>query len=258
MMRPVISEYFSSREPSVIRCAQIDFSGRSDDVRAINVSIGNVSLPMHPAMVERMKGLGGGDSPFVHGVVKYTKTVGLQETRSAFLNIIASSGLNAEALQVLVTEGGSQAMGLVILGVCGAAGSGERPLLVIDPAYTNYKAMAARLGRGVISITRTLQEDGTFTLPGISEIEKVIESGNPGALLVIPYDNPTGQLYDRDMLISLARLCVKHNIWLVSDEAYRELQYAGRGAVSIWGLSNREVPGVECLWITNRRPGYRQ
>lgn len=242
---PVISEYFSSREPSVIRSAQIEFSRRRDNVRAINVAIGNVSLPMHPAMIERMKGLGGGDSPFRHGVVKYTETVGLQETRSAFLNIIAFSGFTADGLQVLVTEGGSQAMELAILGVCGAAGSGERPLLVIDPAYTNYKAMAARLGRGVISITRTLQEDGAFTLPGISEIEKVIESGNPGALLVIPYDNPTGQLYDLDMLISLARLCVKHNIWLVSDEAYRELQYTGRGAVSIWGLSNREVPGIE-------------
>jgi len=244
-MRPVISEYFSSREPSVIRSAQIDFSRRRDNVRAINVAIGNVSLPMHPAMIERMKGLGGGDSPFRHGVVKYTETAGLQETRSAFLNIIASSGFTADALQVLVTEGGSQAMELAILGVCGAAGSGERPLLVIDPAYTNYKAMAARLGRGVISITRSLQEDGAFTLPGISEMERVIESGNPGALLVIPYDNPTGQLYDRDMLISLAGLCVKHNIWLVSDEAYRELQYTGRRAVSIWGLSNREVPGIE-------------
>ncbi len=244
-MRPVISEYFSTREPSVIRSAQIDFSRRRDNVRAVNVAIGNVSLPMHPAMIERMKGLGGGDSPFRDGVVKYTETVGLQETRSAFLNIIASSGLTADGLQVLVTEGGSQAIELAILGVCGAAGSGEQPLLVIDPAYTNYKAMADRLGRGVISIVRTLQEDGAFTLPGISEIEKVIESGNPGALLVIPYDNPTGQLYDRDMLISLARLCVKHNIWLVSDEAYRELHYAGRGTVSIWGLSNREVPGIE-------------
>jgi len=244
-MRPVISEYFSNREPSVIRSAQIDFSRRRDNVRAVNVAIGNVSLPMHPAMIERMKGLGGGDSPFRDGVVKYTETVGLQETRSAFLNIIASSGFTADGLQVLVTEGGSQAMELAILGVCGAAGSGERPLLVIDPAYTNYKAMAARLGRGMISIARALQEDGTFTLPGISEIEKVIENGNPGALLVIPYDNPTGQLYDRDMLISLARLCVKQNIWLVSDEAYRELQYTGRGAVSIWGLSNREVPGIE-------------
>lgn len=244
-MKPVMSEYFSTKEPSVIRSAQIEFSRRRDNVRAVNVAIGNVSLPMHPAMVERMKRLGGGDSPFGHGVVKYTETVGLQETRSAFLNIIASSGLSVDGLQVLVTEGGSQAMELVIVGVCGAPGSGERPLLVIDPAYTNYKAMAVRLGRGVISIARTLKEDGTFTLPGINEIERVIESGNPGALLVIPYDNPTGQLYDRDMLISLAGLCVKHNIWFVSDEAYRELYYAGRGVVSVWGLSNGDVPGIE-------------
>jgi aspartate aminotransferase len=61
---------------------------------------------------------------------------------------------------------------------------------------------------------------------------------------VIPYDNPTGQFYDRETLVALARLCVEHDLWLVSDEAYRELHYVAQPAVSVWGVGDDEVPGI--------------
>ena len=247
-MKPAISDYLSAREPSVIRLAQIEYSMRKDGVNAVNVAIGNVSLPMHPAMIKRMSGLRDEGSPFKDGVVKYTATVGTDETREAFLNIISSSGFNTTGLNVQVTDGGSQAMELVILGVCGKAGSdrtGEKPLLVIDPAYTNYSAFAGRIGRGVVSVTRELDDSGIFRLPDIKEIEKTIKSYRPGGILVIPYDNPTGQLYSREMLIQLARLAVKYNLWIISDEAYRELYYEDAPAVSIWGITESDVPGIE-------------
>ena len=245
MTRPILSEHFQTREPSVIRTAQIEFARRTDPVRAVNVAIGNVSLAMHPAMGRRLKSLGAEDSPFRDGAVKYTPTVGLEETRRAFLHILASSGFATEGLHVQVTDGGSAAMELVVLGVCGPAGSKERPLLVIDPTYTNYTAMAARLGRGVAAVRRTLQGDGRFSLPDMAEIQRRIVEHRPGALLVIPYDNPTGQLYTPEQMADLARLAVRHNLWLASDEAYRELLYAETGPVSIWGLTDREVPGIE-------------
>jgi len=244
-MKPFLSEHFQHREPSDIRLAQIEFMKRAEPVEAINVAIGNVSLPMHPAMIRRLAGLQAPDSPFREGVVKYTATVGVEETRQAFLNIIASSGLSTQGLHVQVTEGGSQAMELILLGVCGPAGSGKRPLLAIDPTYTNYGAMAERIGRATVSMTRTLAGDGRFTLPGTDEIESLIRRHKPGALLVIPYDNPTGQFFSREQMRELAGLCVRHNLWLVSDEAYRELYYTEGGAVSIWGLAEREVPGIE-------------
>src|SRR4030042_1257874 len=105
--------------------------------------------------------------------------------------------------------------------------------------------MAGRPGRDTVSMTRTLGADGRFTLPSLEEIERLIRRHKPGALLVIPYDNPTGQLCSQEQLRELASLCVKHNLWLVSDEAYRELFYTGGRAVSVWGLSDREVPGIE-------------
>ena len=244
-MKAQLSPHFQKREPSVIRTAQIEFNKRKDGAEAVNVAIGNVSLPMHPAMVRRLADLQAEGSPFRDGAVRYTPTVGMEETRRAFRHIIASSGFPADHLHVQVTDGGSQAMELVILGVCGEAGTGEKPLLIIDPTYTNYTAMAGRLGRRVVSLQRTLRADGRFTLPDRSRIEAIIREHRPGALLVIPYDNPTGQLYSRQQMLELAELCVRYNLWMASDEAYRELIYTGGEVVSIWGIGDRDVEGIE-------------
>jgi aspartate aminotransferase len=241
---PALSAHFAARQPSAIRVASIRFEKRATPAQALNVAIGNVSLPMHPAMRARLAGLTGGESPFRDGVVRYTATAGLAETREAFLHVIASSGFSTEGLHAQITDGGSQAMELVIVGCCGPAGSRERPLMLVDAAYTNYRAFAARLGRRTVSIQRTLQDDGHFTLPGLDRIAAVMREHRPGALVVIPYDNPTGQLYDRAVLVALARLCVEHDVWLVSDEAYRELHYRGDRAVSVWSLTEDEVPGI--------------
>lgn len=244
-MKPELSQHFSNRNPSAIRLAQIKFAERNDMTKPVNTAIGNVSLPLHPAISGRMFNLKDRNSPFREGVVKYTATVGTAEANAAFLNIIASSGFKTEGLYSQITNGGSQAMEMVILGVCGGAGSGDRPLLLIDAAYTNYNAMAARVGRRTVSVSRTLSENGEFTLPSIEEIEKVISQEKPSAMVVIPYDNPTGQFYTQEAMIELARICVKHNIWMISDEAYRELFYKKEKTSSIWGITDREVPGIE-------------
>jgi aspartate aminotransferase len=241
---PVISEYFKSIKPSAIRTTQIKFSSRSDDTKALNAAIGNVSLPLHPALKARLDKLGT-ESPFQDGVVQYTATIGMKETNDAFLNIIASSGYDSDHLYSQVTDGGSQAMDLVILGTCGAAGSNEKPLMLIDPAYTNYKSKAGELGRKIVSISRNLEENGTFALPLRAEIEKVFIENNPGCLVVIPYDNPTGSFLNKEQMIMLAELCVKYDTWMLSDEAYREAFYTDSEPVSIWGLTNKDVPGIE-------------
>lgn len=243
-MNPQLSVHFSQRQPSAIRLAQIAHMKRTDQVEAINTAIGNVSLPMHPAMQERLFNLKTPPSPFTQGVVKYSATIGFPETNQAFLNIIAASHCQTQGLFSQITDGASQAMELVILGVCGRAGKSEAPLLLIDAAYTNYMAMAQRVGRQTVSFTRTLQPDGSFSLPDLSVIEKIISTEQPQALLVIPYDNPTGQFFNHQQMVDLATICVKHNLWMISDEAYRELQYQGEPMSSIWKLTEKEVPGI--------------
>lgn len=247
MNKPILSAHFESRKPSDVRLAQMKYDERKIKPQAvINVGIGNVSLPTNPAMQKRMFELAAPESPFAKGVVRYSGTAGTPECQDAFKNILKCEGFDTSNLHVQVTDGGSAGMELLLIGVCGPAGTDERPLLMIDPAYTNYISFAERVGRKTVTVKRHLGEDGKFNLPELDKIEETIKTHNPGALLVIPYDNPTGQLYDDHTMRDLANLCVKYNMWMISDEAYRELYYeAGKNLVSIWGLTDKDVPGIE-------------
>ncbi|MBN2260902.1 MAG: aminotransferase class I/II-fold pyridoxal phosphate-dependent enzyme [Clostridiales bacterium] len=247
MNKPILSTHFESRTPSSVRLAQMKYEDRKIKPEAvINVGIGNVSLPTNPAMMKRMFNLDAPESPFKNGIIRYSSTVGFSETQDAFKNILACEGFDTSNLHVQVTDGGSAAMELLLIGTSGAAGTEDKPLMMIDPAYTNYISFAERVGRATVTVKREMTEDGKFNLPELNIIEEEIKKHNPGALLVIPYDNPTGQLYDYDTMKDLAKLCVKYNMWMVSDEAYRELYYeVEKPLVSIWGLTDADVPGIE-------------
>ncbi len=247
MSKPELSAHFQSRKPSAVRLAQMKYEEREVKPQAvINVGIGNVSLPTNPAMQKRMFNLDAEESPFKDGVVRYTPTVGTKESIGAFKNILDAEGFDTSKLNIQVTDGGSSGMELIILGVSGPAGTDEKPLMLIDPAYTNYLSFAERLGKKTITVKRTMDEEGSFNLPSSEELEEIIKENKPAAILVIPYDNPTGQLYDYDTMKDIAKLCVKYNMWMVSDEAYRELYYKeDKPLVSIWGLSDEDVPGIE-------------
>jgi len=234
--------------PSVIRQAQIVFSQRTDkdSIQVVNLAIGNVSLPMHPAMQTRMNELG--NSRFSDGIVKYTPSAGTQEARAAFLNIISAEGIDTSKLFSMITDGGSAAMELMMLGVCGP--SALRPLMLLDPAYTNYIEFSKRLSIPVVTAYREIHDDGIFAFLNLNSIESCIEKNHPTALLVIPYDNPTGQFLPKGTLSELARLCAKHGLWLVSDEAYRPLYYGQEESSSIWAISEQDVPGVSGIRIS--------
>ncbi len=104
--------------------------------------------------------------------------------------------------------------------------------------------MAKRTGRSTVAVTRHLEENGKFTLPKLALIEKVIQDTHPAALLVIPYDNPTGQFFPQKILNELGALCVKYNLWMLSDEAYREVFYTQGQTSSVWGITEKDVPGI--------------
>ena len=242
---PNLSKHYTLRLPSEIRQAQMIFSERSDKhlVNVINVAIGNVSLPLHPKMFKKLKSIG--INTFKDGVVKYTPSKGIKSARMALLKIIcADIGFKLKNVYSQITDGGSQAMELMLLGVCGPNSS--RPLMIFEPTYTNYIDFCNRLSIPLISYERSINSNGNFKDLDISLLENIIQTKQPSAILIIPYDNPTGLLLKKKDLISIAKLCVKHNIWLVSDEAYRGLNYKNHhDSVSIWSLSNKIVPDIE-------------
>lgn len=242
MTNPKLSKHFKNRKPSVIRQAQIEFSKRKDinNVDVLNLAIGNVSLPIHPAMKKRLKEIG--QTRFSDGVIKYTSTVGNQETRDAFLNILESEGIDTSNIFASITDGGSSAMELMMLGVCGPASNS--PIMLLDPAYTNYLEFAKRLAINVITVSRSINNDGSFVSIDLNKIESKIKQHKPKAILVIPYDNPTGQFLTQKTLNRLAKICIKYGIWLVSDEAYRPLFYSEGKQSSIWMINEKTVPGI--------------
>jgi aspartate aminotransferase len=241
---PSLSDHLQSRQPSEIRKAQILFAERADkdEVEVVNLAIGNVGRAIHPALKKRMDALTEIPSPFADGVVRYSASAGLEETQQAFLNLLTIDGLDTEGLGCVITDGGSMAMELMVLATCGP--KSERPLLLVEPAYTNYKSMAERAGVPTVSISRVLDEDGTFHPPDLEALDAILEQEQPAALVVIPADNPTGQYLSRETLVKIAQLTVKHDIWLVSDEAYRQLHYTGGAASSIWSITEDDVPGI--------------
>ncbi|MFN3910048.1 MAG: aminotransferase class I/II-fold pyridoxal phosphate-dependent enzyme [Candidatus Anstonellaceae archaeon] len=240
-----LSEHFKEISPSAIRMAQIKFMERKDNCIAINVAIGNVSLPMHPAMIKRLENLSSKNSPFANGVVRYTETVGTKEANEAFLNVLRSSGIDTTNLYSQILDGGSQAMEIAILGTTKDHDQEKKPLMLIEPIYANYVSFAKRLSKKIVCIKRKLNEDGRYSLPDIEKIEEVIRENKPGAIVVIPYDNPTGQYLTNEQMIEIAKLAIKYDMWIISDEAYRELHYNDKEAVSIWKITNKEVQGIE-------------
>ena len=238
-----ISQHFQERSPSVIRKAQIEYSKREDkdSINVINMAIGNISMPMYPAMRDRMIALGV--ERIADGIVRYTPTPGTEEARKAFLNILSAEGFETKDIFSLVTDGGSSAMELMLLGICGP--SSKRPILFLDPTYTNYKEFAKRLSIPTVSSIRPINDDGTFSKLNLKDIESLIIEHDPAGILIIPYDNPTGQFLSYEIIKEIAKIVVKHDIWLVSDEAYRSLSYTDGNVSSIWILNDKEVQGIK-------------
>ena len=237
--KATLSAIFQNAKVSSLRQAQQLYRARTDGVLAVDASIGNVRLPMHPAMIGRLNSLGK-NKQFASGVVCYPPSVGTEEANKALINLIAASGAQTKNLHSMITSGGSQAMDYSILGTC----SSQKPLLIFEPIYPNYKIISQSLSIGVVCMMRTLKDNGKFSECDITLLEKIIKKENPGAIVVIPYDNPTGDMLSFDNLVEIAKLCVKHNIWLISDEAYRNIYYTKDRPTGIWLLTEDLVPGI--------------
>ncbi len=254
-----VSELFKCIQPSAIRTAQIKFRKRNEQdkaagkklTKAINVAIGNVSLKTHPVMLERyLKSI---DKDLRVGDWRYSETVGRDICNETFINIVKSflpNNINPK-LYAFTTDGSSTLMKTAMLGVCGEPGKNEKPLLVIDPIYTNYLSIAKETGRAIVSVRRILLDNGKFTDVDVNTVEEAIKKHKPGALVIIPYDNPSGQLMKQEIINEYAKLCVKYKIFLISDEAYRGLYYTSESqatqpqAPTVWNMTNKEVPGIE-------------
>jgi len=153
-------------------------------------------------------------------VLEYSHSAGNESYRRKLVSYYKSVGINVSYDQILITTGGSEA---IMFGFFACLNPGDE-VIIPEPFYANYNGFAVAAGVKVVPITSHI-ENG-FALPPIADFEKVI-TPNTKAIVVCSPNNPTGYLYSREEMEALKTICLEHNLYLFSDEAYREFAYDG-------------------------------
>ena len=174
---------------------------------------------------------------FSDKVVEYSHSAGFESYRIGLAKYYQNLGIDIVHEDLMVTTGGSEAL-LFALNSCLDAGD---EIIIPEPFYANYNGFSISSGVTVKPITTSIN-DG-FILPEIEEFEKLI-TPNTKAILICNPGNPTGYLYSKEELERLRDVVVKHDLFLISDEVYREFVYDGNdhhSVLSIEGLDQNAI-----------------
>lgn len=169
-------------------------------------------------------------------VLEYSHSAGNESYRRKLVQYYKKVGIDVSYDQIMITTGGSEA---IMFGFFTCLNPGDE-VIIPEPFYANYNGFACAAGVNVVPITSHI-ENG-FALPPIEDFEKVITSKTK-AIVVCNPNNPTGYLYSREEMEELKDICLKHNLYLFSDEAYREFCYDGEyiSAMHLTGLEENVV-----------------
>ncbi len=162
-------------------------------------------------------------------ILEYSPSDGLLELRTQMVKYYAEYGIFLSPEEIIITAGGSEA---VLFAFLACLDPGDE-IIITDPFYANYMAFAISVG-AVIKSVKTRIEDG-FRLPPVEAFEKQITDRTKAILICNP-NNPTGYLYTRKEMLQLRDIVKKHNLFLFSDEVYREFIYTGMPYISAFHL----------------------
>tara|TARA_X000000368_G_C23054050_1_gene722966 strand:- start:3363 stop:4562 length:1200 start_codon:yes stop_codon:yes gene_type:complete len=174
---------------------------------------------------------------FSNKVVEYSHSAGFESYRKGLANYYKNLGIEINYDEVIVTTGGSEAL-LFALNSCLDNGN---EVIIPEPFYANYNGFSTSAGVKVKPIT-TLIYDG-FSLPEIEEFEKLI-TPNTKAILICNPGNPTGYLYSKEELERLRDIVIKHDLFLIADEVYREFVYDGNIHYSVLNIEGLEQHAI--------------
>ena len=159
-------------------------------------------------------------------VLEYSRSEGSETYRQKIASYYQKKHINVSATDIIVTTGGSEAL-LFALGTIADVGD---EIIIPEPFYANYNGFATASGVKVVPVISKI--DDNFALPPIEEFEKLITPKTKAILICNP-GNPTGYLYSKEEINKLAEIVKKHDLFLISDEVYREFTYEGAKHVSI-------------------------
>ncbi|MBR6423588.1 MAG: pyridoxal phosphate-dependent aminotransferase [Bacteroidales bacterium] len=166
-------------------------------------------------------------------VVAYAKSGGNDSLREGLARYYKGIGINVEAVDINITNGGSEALQIALAVTCNP----DDEVIVFEPFYTNYNSFALQNDVKLVPITTHI-EDG-FALPPMSEVEKRITPKTKGVVICNP-GNPTGCLYSKESLLELGEIAKKHQLFIYADEVYREFCYTDAPHFSCM-----HIPGLE-------------
>jgi aspartate aminotransferase len=166
---------------------------------------------------------------FPYKIVEYSHSAGIESYRKKLVTYYKKFNINIDYTDIIVTTGGSEAIGIAMMS-CMDPGD---EILIAEPFYANYNGFSTQANVKVVPI-RSYIEKG-FALPPISEFEKLITPKTKGIMICNP-SNPTGYLYSKEELQLLKDLVLKYDLWLFSDEVYREFCYDGKKYISAMHL----------------------
>lgn len=188
-------------------------AAKKKGIKVFHLNIGQPDIETPPSILDAVR---NADIP----VLEYSHSAGNESYRRKLVTYYKSVGINVSHDQIIITTGGSEA---IMFGFFCCLNPGDE-VIVPEPFYANYNGFAVQAGVKVVPITSHI-ENG-FALPAISEFEKVI-TPNTKVIIVCSPNNPTGYLYSQQEMEALKTICLNHNLFLFSDEAYREFSYSG-------------------------------
>ncbi len=166
-------------------------------------------------------------------VLSYSHSAGFESYRNKLVEYYGRHHIPVNKEEIIVTTGGSEAIQFAIL-ACLNPGD---ELIIPEPFYANYNGFATSAGIKVVPIPSQIETG--FALPAMEDFEQAV-TVKTRAILICNPNNPTGYLYREQELDTLKQICLKHDLFLFSDEAYREFCYDGHQHISALSLEGLE------------------
>ncbi|MBT5750623.1 MAG: pyridoxal phosphate-dependent aminotransferase [Flavobacteriales bacterium] len=174
---------------------------------------------------------------FPNKIVEYSHSAGFESYRKGLANSYRNLGIAINYDEIIVTTGGSEAL-LFALNSC--LDNGDE-IIIPEPFYANYNGFSTSAGVKVRPVTTSI-ENG-FALPAIEEFEKLITPDTKAIHICNP-GNPTGYLYSKKELETLRDIVIKHDLFLIADEVYREFAYDGHVHHSVLNIEDLEQNAI--------------
>lgn len=195
-------------------------------VKIYHLNIGQPDIKSPPQAIEALQNID-------REILEYSPSDGFKSLRVKLSNYYHKFDMDVSHRDIIITCGGSEAVSFAFMS-CLDPGD---EIIVPEPAYANYTAFAIASGAVIKPLITNIEEG--FGLPAIEEFEALITPKTKGILICNP-NNPTGYLYNRSEMNQLKKLVKKHNLYLFSDEVYREFCYTGAPYISAFHLDDIE------------------